>query len=91
MTTFKHAGNPDFPVYNPRTGATLRFEGGSYETTDQAEIALLRTIDGVTEEQTKAELLEQAKGLEIEGAAKMKKDELEQAVADAQPAAPAGT
>lgn len=87
MTTFKHAGNPGFKLQDTRTGQVITFSGGTHETTDENEIALLRAADGVTEEQTKDELLEQAKTLGVEGASKLNKGELEKAVADAQPPA----
>ena len=43
-----HSVKPNLKVWNPEAGAiTIRFEGGKYETLEEDEIALLKTIDGV--------------------------------------------
>lgn len=86
MSTF-HApkGSPGLKVYDPVSRQSVAFRDGKATTDDDRMIRVLRGIDGVEEEHTKAELVEQAKTLGITGASKLPKEKLEAKVDEAKP------
>lgn len=85
MTTFNAPDHPNLKVYDSRTRSAIVFRNGTVRTDDPAEIALLRAHPHVTEDPTKEVLLEQARDLGIEGRSQMRKEELAEAVDEAQP------